>query len=76
VSRPRYHHQFLPDVVTYEPGAFTPEVAAALTARGHRLQERAQPYGNMQAILWDRGRNEVLAASDPRGGGAAIVSAP
>jgi gamma-glutamyltranspeptidase/glutathione hydrolase len=76
VSQPRYHHQFLPDVVTYETGAFTPEVVAALTARGHRLKERAQPYGNMQAILWDRARQQVLAASDPRGGGSAIVSAP
>jgi len=31
-------------------------------------------YGNMQAILWRKGSNEVTAASDPRGIGSAAVS--
>ncbi len=71
VGLKRYHHQYLPDVVGYEPGAFDADEAAALTVLGHRLEERARPYGNMQAILWDRARDRVSAASDPRGGGSA-----
>ena len=73
VSRPRYHHQYLPDVVQFEPGALTPEVQAGLERRGHRLQVLEAPYGNMQAVYRDRATGRVTAASDPRGIGAAAV---
>jgi gamma-glutamyltranspeptidase/glutathione hydrolase len=75
VGAGRYHHQFLPDAVEYEPGAIAAPVAAELEARGHVLQPLARRYGNMQAILWDRTTGEVLAASDPRGEGSACVGA-
>lgn len=71
VSLPRFHHQYLPDAVQYEPGAFDEELVAALTARGHRLQRQDSDYGNMQAIYWDRNAGQVFAASDPRGIGDA-----
>ncbi len=73
VARKRYHHQFLPDTIQYEPGAFDPELAAGLRRLGHRLTARRRPYGNMQAVFWDRRRQEVRAASDPRGEGLALV---
>ena len=68
----RYHHQFLPDVITYEEGALDAAQVAALQKMGHRLKARA-PYGNMQAVYWDKRRNTVTAASDPRGEGVAVV---
>jgi gamma-glutamyltranspeptidase / glutathione hydrolase len=67
VSMPRYHHQYLPDAVVHEPYAFTEEVAAALAARGHTLQESRRLYGNMQVVTWDFTDDRVRAASDPRG---------
>jgi gamma-glutamyltranspeptidase/glutathione hydrolase len=73
VARPRFHHQFLPDAVQYEPGAFDAALIEGLTARGHRLRALDAPYGNMQAIYWDRKHRKVYAASDPRGGGVAQV---
>ncbi|MGD9600223.1 MAG: gamma-glutamyltransferase [Gammaproteobacteria bacterium] len=73
VSRPRFHHQYLPDEVLYEPQAFSAESQAALTARGHALKLSNREYGNMHAILWDLTTNEVSAASDPRGEGKAEV---
>jgi gamma-glutamyltranspeptidase/glutathione hydrolase len=73
VSRPRFHHQYLPDVVQFEPGAFDRVVVEGLTARGHRLTALDGPYGNMQAIYWDKKDGRVYAASDPRGSGAAQV---
>ncbi|MBZ0072605.1 MAG: gamma-glutamyltransferase [Gammaproteobacteria bacterium] len=73
VSRPRFHHQYLPDVVQFEPGAFDADLQQALVARGHRLAPLDHPYGNMQAILWDRRADTVTAASDPRGAGLAEV---
>jgi gamma-glutamyltranspeptidase/glutathione hydrolase len=73
VSRPRFHHQYLPDAVQFEPGAFDADLIAALTARGHAIEPLDSTYGNMQAIYWDRRSGRVFAASDPRGGGQARV---
>ena len=73
VSRPRFHHQYLPDAVQYEPGAFDPAMIEGLGALGHRLTALDAPYGNMQAIYWDKKNRRVYAASDPRGAGEARV---
>lgn len=69
VSLPRFHHQYLPDVVQHEPGAFDAGMIKALAARGHQLTPLDSTYGNMQAIYWDRKAGQVHAASDPRGVG-------
>ena len=73
VARPRFHHQFLPDRVQYEPLAFSADVAAALARKGHTLYEVKSGYGNMQALIWNRSGNRVEAASDPRGEGESVV---
>ncbi len=70
---PRYHHQYRPDRVTYEPGAFTPEELARLGAMGHELQESRRLYGNMNVVTWDYDGNRVEAASDPRAEGGGRV---
>ena len=77
VSRRRYHHQYLPDAIQFEPGAFDSALQERLTAMGHRLKPLTHEYGNMQAILWDRRADTLQAASDPRGGGwTRIMSRP
>lgn len=73
VSLKRYHHQYYPDVVAYEEGAFTAEEKAGLEARGHRLELSQRSFGNMQVVTWDRATGQVEAASDPRGGGEVTV---
>jgi gamma-glutamyltranspeptidase/glutathione hydrolase len=73
VSLPRFHHQYLPDVIQYEQDALSEPVRTALRARGHRLQALDDRYGNMQALYWGFAANRLEAASDPRGIGAARV---
>jgi len=73
VSLPRFHHQYLPDVIQYEPGALPDKLRESLELRGHRLKALQKPYGNMQAVYWDLRGNRVKAASDPRGIGSARV---
>jgi gamma-glutamyltranspeptidase/glutathione hydrolase len=75
IARPRVHHQYLPDLIQYEPGALTPQEQSELAALGHRL-EGVDPFGNLQAIVWDRVQGRVEAASDPRGEGLALVLTP
>nr|WP_232487245.1 gamma-glutamyltransferase [Azotobacter chroococcum] len=65
-SVPRYHHQYLPDVIEHEPGAFDAAEIAELQRRGHPLKVR-EPYGNQQVLHWDKRSGAVEAASDPRG---------
>lgn len=72
VTRPRIHHQFLPDEISYEAGAFTPEEQAALELRGHHLRV-TQAWGNTQIITVDYQSGKTDAASDPRGFGAGRV---
>lgn len=74
VGRARFHHQYLPDEVQFEPGALSSETRRTLQRKGHKLKELKQGYGNMQAVLWDLQTGLVSAASDPRGIGAAVVS--
>jgi len=69
----RIHHQYLPDRVEFESGAFSSEVLLELARRGHTLAPQLRPFGNMQVILWDRRDGRVEAASDPRGDGSAVV---
>lgn len=73
VSLPRFHHQYLPDVVQYEQGGLDAETVSELALRGHELKEMKRRYGNMQAILWDKRLHHVEAASDPRGEGLAMT---
>jgi gamma-glutamyltranspeptidase/glutathione hydrolase len=73
VAHPRFHHQYLPDRVQYEPRAFSADEVATLERMGHVLYEVKSGYGNMQALTWDRATDRVEAASDPRGEGKAVV---
>jgi gamma-glutamyltranspeptidase/glutathione hydrolase len=73
VSVGRFHHQYLPDHIQYEEGALSQQTIDALKGKGHALKQTGWRYGNMHAILWNKKRNTVQAASDPRGVGAAEV---
>ncbi len=73
VMTPRFHHQYIPDVIEFEPEAFSEPLQHALKLRGHTLKQTKKTYGNMQAIFWDKKNNKVYAASDPRGQGSAVV---
>lgn len=70
ISAPRYHHQYFPDQVEVEPEGFSLQWIQGLEAKGHRVVVARHKWGNMQAVLVDRGTGEAVAASDPRGAGA------
>lgn len=73
VSLPRYHHQYLPDAIQHEPQALSNELMKDLERKGHKLKSVGRSYGNMHAIMWDKKSNKLVAASDRRGMGAAVV---
>ena len=73
VSLPRYHHQYQPDEIFFEPGILSAAEIAKLEQIGHTLRESSRRYGNMQVVTWDFETGVVEAASDPRGSGEVLV---
>ncbi|MBL7480757.1 gamma-glutamyltransferase [Legionella bononiensis] len=78
VSAMRFHHQYLPDLVQFEPDTFPKFIQEGLKAMGYQLMPLDQNYGDMQAITWDKEKNVLTAASDPRGIGlsAKVATTP
>ncbi len=68
-----FHHQYLPDEIDYEQGAFSDSEIKQLQAMGHKLRASSRQWGNMQVITLDLASGKVEAASDPRGEGVGLV---
>jgi gamma-glutamyltranspeptidase / glutathione hydrolase len=66
VANPRYHHQYLPDVISAEPGAFSKDEVKALEAMGHKVSEAGHTWGFMNVVSWDRKTGKVYAGADSR----------
>ena len=72
VDAGRFHHQWLPDRISYERFAFSPDTLALLAAKGHTLREGGG-QGAAQVIVVDQ--SDILEGGiDGRraGGGAGI----
>ena len=71
VLAPRVHHQHLPDHIHCELGALPPDVVAGLQALGHKVVEREELSGDVEAIqvLPD---GSLAGLADPRRGGTAL----
>lgn len=61
----RFHHQWQPDQLSFEPEALSAAEQSALAARGHALRPLQEPYGNLQLIVRDPD-GKLSAAADPR----------
>jgi gamma-glutamyltranspeptidase/glutathione hydrolase len=66
VNQPRFHHQWMPDVLQFEDRWADESTIAALQRLGHSTGRRAD-VGVVQMITIDSAG--IRAASDPRKGG-------
>lgn len=85
---PRYHHQWLPDLIEAESNAFDAATIKQLQAMGHKIdlpgevaaggRGSSHVWGNLQTVEWDRKANKLFGGSDPRNpvGSAQVVPAP
>ena len=84
VDAPRFHHQWLPDTIDYEPFLTSKDSVALLEAKGHTLTARklypndpeasARSWGDGETILIDPKTGARLGASDPRSADAAAIA--
>lgn len=52
VDAPRFHHQWLPDIINFEPGAFENATIDKLKAKGYLINEKNAPViGKLDCIL-------------------------
>ena len=79
VDAGRFHHQWLPDQIVYEPHALSPEAVASLRAMGHTLKE-GKSQGVAEVIVVKRGESRSDCAleggCDRREPDGAVARAP
>lgn len=72
VNAPRFHHQWLPDALIFEPDAFSASTIKGLKQKGYLISEKSNTIiGKVDAIkVLKDGRLE--AGADPRGDDTAV----
>jgi len=70
INAPRFHHQWLPDVVVMEQ-LFSAEIEEQMKARGYAVKRKGH-IGLVNAIGIDPKTGERCGAADPRDNGSAI----
>ena len=86
---PRFHHQWMPDLIEMETDALSPGTQQTLEAMGHRFKVpgnaaqggrgSSHVWGNLQTVEWDKATNTLMGGSDPRnpvGAAKVVESAP
>ena len=73
VSLPRFHHQWQPNSIIFDPFAFSPDTRAALEAKGHigfSKPTYGRGIGDANSILIKG--DDIHGIKDPRNAGAAL----
>jgi gamma-glutamyltranspeptidase/glutathione hydrolase len=72
VTAPRFHHQWLPDVIVFEPNSFNTSLIKNLQAKDYKItQEYSRIIGRVDAILVSES-NQISTGADPRGDDTAV----
>src|SRR6185436_15618562 len=65
VDAPRFHHQWLPDVIRYERSGFSPDTISILEKRGHKTAPTTA-QGVAEMIVFEQNKNRLEAGFDRR----------
>ena len=73
---PRFHHQWMPDLIEMETDALSPATQRTLEAMGHHFKVpgntaqggrgSSHVWGNLQTVEWNKAANTLRGGSDPR----------
>lgn len=72
IDAPRFHHQWMPDQIRWEPYGLNADTRRALEKRGHVFAEKPGYMGDAEGIMIDPKTGMRLGASDPRLGGVPV----
>ncbi len=71
VNTPRFHHQWMPDEISMEPG-ISPDTIRLLQKMGHKVDPAEHYWSDGECIAIDLKTGERLGASDGRNNGKAL----
>jgi len=72
IDAPRFHHQWLPDRISYERHGLSPDTVTLLESKGHRLVALDR-QGAAQAIRYDASADLLEGAPDRRRAGSTAL---
>ncbi len=72
IDAPRFHHQWMPDRIQFEPLGINRDTRAALEKKGHVFAEKPGHMGDAEGVMIDPKTGMRLGASDPRSGGVSV----
>jgi gamma-glutamyltranspeptidase / glutathione hydrolase len=74
VEAPRFHHQWMPDEIYWEPFGINPDTRAILEKMGHKFRETPEAIGigEAEAVMIDLQTGARLGGPDSRRDGAAV----
>ena len=72
IDAPRFHHQWMPDRIQFEPLGMNRDTRAALERKGHVFAEKPGNMGDAEGVMIDARTGMRLGASDPRSGGVPV----
>ncbi len=72
VRAPRFHHQWLPDTLFYEPGCFPNSVLQSMAAHGNVMWESPHSLGEVEALSFDPRKRTLTGGPDDREPGTAL----
>lgn len=72
VEAPRIHHQWLPDITSFESWGFSPDTLRLYGEKGHEFRNRGS-QGSAMGVYWDRENELFLGGADSRAGDGAAV---
>ena len=72
IDAPRFHHQWLPDRISYERHGLSPDTLTLLESKGHRLVALDR-QGAAQAIRYDASADLLEGAPDRRRAGSTAL---
>jgi gamma-glutamyltranspeptidase / glutathione hydrolase len=72
VNAPRFHNQWLPDLIMLEHYGISPDTVRILESMGHKIKDDREFWGDAECIAIDPKTGERLGASDGRNNGKAV----
>ena len=76
VDAPRFHHQWLPDRISYERHGLSPDTVKLLEQKGQTLQVAGGAQGNAQVIVYNGADDMLEGAADRRSADGAAIGVP
>ncbi|HYX37486.1 MAG TPA: gamma-glutamyltransferase [Oligoflexus sp.] len=73
IDAPKFHHQWMPDRILSEPFGINPDTKKIMQSMGHNFGDRVFQFGDVQAVFYDKKRQQWSGGSDSRHGGSVAV---